>query len=155
MSCSPAFKWLVALVLPLSLAWKLTVGHDDPSELASEIVKFLSHQAFDDVVLTEMTVDSMPIVRATSGSCRVLVAKVNPNGSNQNLVRDLATATDHVFIVFRGSVYTQQPILLTVANYLWSRSLRELGVARRITPVIAAVASASCNIERLPWRTFT
>jgi len=24
----------------------------------------------------------------------------------------------------------------------------------RITPVIAAVASASCNIEELPWETF-
>jgi hypothetical protein len=141
-------------LLPLTLAWKAAIGHDDPNELANEIVKFLSNQAFD-VVLTERTVDSMPIVRATSGSCRVLVAKVEPDGSNQNLVRDLVTATDRLFIVFGGRVYTQQPVLLTVANYLWSRSLREVGLMRRITPVFAAVASASCDIEQLPWETFT
>jgi hypothetical protein len=93
----------------------------------------------------------MPIVQATSGLCRVLVAKVEPDGSNQDQVRDLATATDHVFIVFRGGVYTQQPVLLTMIESLWSRSLHKLGLMRRMSPVIGAVASASCDIEQLPW----
>jgi hypothetical protein len=100
-------------------------------------------------------VDSMPIFRATSGSCRILVAKVEPDGSEQDLVRNLATATDRLFIIFRGKVYTQQPVLLTVTNYLWSRFLRKLRLMRRVTPVIAAVASPSCDIEQLPWGTVT
>ena len=153
MNCSPALKWFVALLLPLTLAWKVTVGHNDPNESASEIVKFLRHQAFD-VSLIGRAADSMPIVRATSGSCRLLVLEVEPDGSSQELVRDLATATDDVFIIFSGRVYTQQPVLLTVTNYLWLKSLRKLGLVPRITPVIAAVASASCNIEELPWETF-
>jgi hypothetical protein len=128
------------------------VVHDDPNELASEIIQFLSRQAFD-VVLTE--VDSMPVVQANSGSCRILIVKVEPDGSSQDLVRYLAATEDHVFIIFRGRVYTQQPVLLTVTDTLWSRSLRKLGLMRRITPVIAAVANASCNIEELPWKTFT
>jgi hypothetical protein len=151
-SCSPALKWFVALLLPLTLAWKVSVVHDDPNELASEIIQFLSHQAFD-AVLTGGMVDSMPVVQATSGSCRILIAKVEPDGSSQDLVRNLATATDHVFIVFRGRIYTQQPVLLTVTDTLWSRSLRKLGLMRRIAPVLAAVASASCDIEQLPWGT--
>jgi hypothetical protein len=152
-SCSAALKWFVALLLPLTLACKVSVvAHDDPNELASEIIQFLSHQAFD-VVLTEL--DSMPVVQATSDSCRILIAQVEPDGSSQDLVRGLATTGDRVFIIFRGRVYAQQPVLLTVTNTLWSRSLRKLGLMRRITPVIAAVANASCNIEELPWKTFT
>ena len=153
MSCSLALKWFVALLLPLTLAWKVSVvAHDDPNELASEIIQFLSRQAFD-VVLTEL--DSMPVVQATSGSCRILIVQVEPDGSSQDLVRGLATTGDHVFIIFRGRVYAQQPVLLTVTDTLWSRSFRKLGLMRRITPVIAAVANASCNIEELPWKTFT
>jgi hypothetical protein len=147
-------KYFVALLLPLTLVWKATVGHDDSNEFASEAANFLRPQAFD-VVLSGKWADLMPIVRATSGSCRVLLAKAEPDGSSQDLVRDLATATDHVFIIFNGRVYTQHPVLLTVVNYLWSRSLRELGLIRRITPVIAVVASPSCNIKQLPWGTFT
>jgi hypothetical protein len=127
------------------------VAHDDPNEFTSEMIKFLSHQAFD-AVLTE--VDSMPVVRATSGSCHILIVQVEPDGSTQDLVHDLA-ATDHVSIIFRGRVYAQQPVLLTVTDTLWSKSLRKLGLMRGITPVIAAVANASCNIEELPWKTFT
>jgi hypothetical protein len=152
-SSSPAFKCFIALLLPLTLAWKVAVEHHDASELASDIIKFLHHQAFH-AVLTGGNLGSMPIIRATSGSCRVLIARVDANGSNQELVRDLATPTDHVFIIFRGRVYTQQPVLLTAANELWMRSLRKLGLMLRITPVIAAVASPSCDIERLPWETF-
>jgi hypothetical protein len=143
----------VALLLPITLAWKASViAHDDPNEFTNEIIKFLSHQAFD-AVLTD--VDSMPAVRATSGSCRILIVQVDPDGSSQDLVRYLAATGDHVFIIFRGRIYAQQPVLLTVTDTLWSRSLRKLGLIRSVTPVIAAVANASCNIEKLPWKTFT
>ena len=97
----------------------------------------------------------MPVVQATSDSCRILIVQVEPDGSSQDQVRGLATTGDHVFIIFRGRVYAQQPVLLTVTNTLWSRSLRKFGLMRRITPVIAAVANASCNIEKLAWKTFT
>jgi hypothetical protein len=152
-SCPPALKWFVALLLPITLAWKASVvAHDDPNEFTSEMIKLLRHQAFD-AVLTE--VDSMPVVRATSGSCHILIVQVEPDGSTQDLVHDLTTTGDHVFIIFRGRVYAQQPVLLTVTDTLWSKSLRKLGLMRSITPVIAAVANASCNIEELPWKTFT
>jgi hypothetical protein len=74
-----------------------------------------------------------------------------PDGSNRDLVRHLAAGTDRSFVVFRGTVYTQQPILWTVLDYLWSRFLRELGLVRHITPVIAVAVNTSCNAERLPW----
>src|SRR5262249_41886978 len=65
--------------------------------------------------------------------------------------RHLAAGADRSFVVFRGTVYIQQPIPLTVFHYLWSRFLRELGLTRHITPVIAVAANSSCNAEQLPW----
>ena len=59
-----------------------------------------------------------------------------------------AAEQDRSFVVFRGTVYAQQPILWTVLNYLWSRFLRELGLIRQITPVIAVAANFSCDAER-------
>lgn len=152
--CSRALKWLLALLLPLTLAWKVIVAYENENDLASEITKVLSNHAFD-VVQTDWMMESMPIIQATSGSCRVLVAKIAPNGSNANLIRNFATSTDQVFVVFRGKLYAEPPVLLIMTNYLLSKSLRKLGFVRRVPPVIAAVVSASCNIEQLPWGMFT
>ena len=150
MTCSPALKWFIVLLLPLTLAWKVAVSPDNANDLELEIVKFLRSQQFD-VISTSETMNYMPVIQATSSSCRMLVAKIVPNGSSGDLVRDLATASDRVFFVFRGQFYARQPILYTAFHYLWSRFLRELGLARHITPVLAVVATTSCDAEQLPW----
>ena len=81
----------------------------------------------------------------------MLVSAVTPDGSNRDLIRHIAAGTDHSFVVFRGTVYAQQPVLWTVVNFLWSRFLRELGLIRHIAPVITVAVNSSCNAERLPW----
>ena len=150
MNCSPALKWSIVLLLPLTLAWKVAVGPDDASDLELEIVKFLRNRQFDVTSTSEM-MNYMPVIHASSGSCRMLVAKIVPDGSSRDLIGDLATANDRVFIVFRGRIYAQQPILFTVLHYLWSRFLRELGLVRHITPVLAVVATTCCDAEQLQW----
>jgi hypothetical protein len=67
---------------------------------------------------------------------------------------DLVKTMDHVFIVYRGMIYTQQPTWLTVTHHWWSKYLRKLGLAGHEMPVIAVAATASCNAERLPWAEF-
>jgi hypothetical protein len=67
------------------------------------------------------------------------------------MISELATSTDRIFIVFRGNVYTEQPTWLTLVTHLWSRFLREMGFVRNTTPVIAVVATAPCDAERVPW----
>jgi hypothetical protein len=42
MSCSPALKWFIALLLPLTLGWKLTVHPDNPHELTKSLVEFFA-----------------------------------------------------------------------------------------------------------------
>jgi hypothetical protein len=52
------------------------------------------------------------------------------------MISELAAATDRIFIVFRGRVYTELPTWLTLVTHRWSRFLRELGLVRNTTPVL-------------------
>jgi hypothetical protein len=147
---SGAFRWSIASVLLLTIGWKIAIQPDDPNYLKEDLIKFFERNHFN-VVVTDEMVNDTPIIRATKASCHLQVARLTPDGSNRDLIRHLAAGTDRSFVVFRGTVYTQQPILLTVLDYLWSRFLRELGLVRHITPVIAVAVNSSCNAERLPW----
>lgn len=151
MNSSRAFRWCIAIAITLSIGWKVTIQPDNESYLTKRLVDFFEHNHFN-VVVTDEMVDYTPIIRAATDSCWLQVARLTPDGSNRDLIRNLAAGTDRSFVVFRGTVYIQQPIPLTVLHYLWSRFLRELGMTRHITPVIAvAASSSSCNAEQLPW----
>ena len=150
MNSSGAFRWSIAGVLLLTIGWKIAIQPDDPNYLKQDLIKFFERNHFN-VVVTDEMVNDTPIIRATKASCHLQVARLTPDGSNRDLIRHLAAGTDQSFVVFRGTVYIQQPILLTVLDYLWSRFLRELGLVRHITPVIAVAVNSSCNAERLPW----
>ena len=150
MTSSAALKCCLATLLPLTLAWKMAVGPDDPNEVVVEIVEFLSRQQFDVVIRREMP-NLMPIIQATSGMCLMQVAQMEADGTSEDFIRDRATATDNIFIVFRGRVYSQQPVLMTMINYLWSKFLHRLDLIRHITPTVGVVAAASCKVEQLPW----
>ena len=150
MSYSPALKWFIALLLPLTLAWKLTVGLDDSSELKNGIVELLVQHQFD-VVVTEEIVEGMPTIRATKKACRMLISKTSPYGWRRHMISELATATDRIFIVFRGKVYTEQPTWLTWSLTCGPGFFARLGFVHNTTPVIAVVATAPCDAERVPW----
>ena len=150
MSSSSAFKWSIVFIILLSIAWKIAIPPDNPDDLKDDLIEFFEHYHFN-VVVTEQMVNYVPIIQANTASCHLQIGKLTPDGSNRDLIRHLATGTDRLFIVFRGRVYAQQPIFWTVLNYLWSRFLRELGLVRHITPVIAVATNSSCDAERLPW----
>jgi hypothetical protein len=147
---SLVLRWSLLILLPLTIAWKLAAKPENPIEVQDAIVEFLAGQKFN-VALTGDVVQHGPIFEATSDSCRLRVAAISPLGDEVNLIQSLAATTDHVFFVFRKTIYTQQPILLGVMNYLWFRFLRELGLVSRIPPLLAVVSS--CDAERLPWST--
>src|ERR1700722_12767245 len=150
MNSSGAFRWFIAGVLLLTIGWKIAIQPDDPNYLKEGLIKFFERNHFN-VVVTDEMVNYTPIIRATTASCHLQIARLTADGSNRNLVGYLASGTDRSFVVFRGTVYARQPVLWTVLNYLWSRFLRELGLIRHITPVIDVAANSSCNAERLPW----
>jgi hypothetical protein len=148
---SPAFKWFIALLLPITIVWKLTAApYASSYELKDKLVEFLVHHQFDVVVLEEQY-DYMPVISASAGRCRMLIMKVSADGWQRDLVRARAQATGRAFFVFRGKVYPDQPIWLTAAAHLWSRGLQKLGLRSHIIPVIAVIAPELCGAERLPW----
>jgi len=137
-------------MLLVALGWKIAIQPDDPNYLKEDLIKFLERNHFS-VVVTDEMVNYTPIIRATTASCHLQIGRLTPDGSNRDLIRHIAAGTDRSFVVFRGTVYAQQPVLWTVLDYLWCRFLRELGLIRHITPVINVAANSSCNAERLPW----
>jgi hypothetical protein len=147
---SLAFKWFMAVAAALTIGWKITIHPDNKDYLTQHLVDFFELHHFN-VVVTDEMVNYTPIIRATTDSCQLQIARLTPDGSNRDLIRHLAAAADRSFVVFRGTVYIQQPIPLTVLHYLWSRFLRELGLTKHVTPVIAVAANSSCNAEQLPW----
>ncbi len=149
---SRALRWCVALLIPLTLAWKIAIPYYpyhpiDPSEA---LIEFFQRNGFN-VVVTVASGSHEPIIHATTDSCRLVIARLAPNGSNRELIRWLAGDTDRQFVVFRGDLYSQQPIISASIDYLWSRFLRELGLIRDIRPVIAVGANSACDTDRLPW----
>jgi hypothetical protein len=147
---SGAFRWFIAGVLLLAIGWKIAIQPDDPNYLTKNLTKFLERNHFD-VVVTDEEVNYTPVIWATTATCHLQIARLTPDGSNRDLIRHLAAGTDRTFVVFRGTVYAQQPIAWTILNYLWSRFLRELGLIEHITPVVSVAVNSSCNAEQLPW----
>lgn len=148
---SPAFKWLIALLLPLTIVWKLTgVPHASSYEIKNKLVDLLIRYQFDVVELKEWS-DHMPVISASTGRCRMLIMKVSPDGWQRDLVRARAQGTERVFFIFRGAIYPDQPVWLTAATHLWARELQKLGLRWHISPVIAVIAPELCGAERLPW----
>jgi hypothetical protein len=147
---SRTLRWSVAILVPLTLAWKIAIPPYNPDDLKGELVEFFERNGFS-VVVTDELVNYVPIIHASTDSCRLLVARLTPDGSNRDLIRSLTGDTDRQFVIFRGELYAQQPIFWTVVYYLSSRFLRELGLKREITPVIAVGANSSCDTDRLPW----
>jgi hypothetical protein len=153
----PAPKWLILiLLLALTIGWKVvarsTAGDQvSDRDIQAAVAEFLARQHFA-VSVSEKVEESKPSVGANSGSCRILVARSPAVGYDRDLIQRYAEADDHVFVVFRGQVYTDQPTFLTVSDALWSRFRRELGFAVEASPVLAVVAKTNCEAERLPWR---
>jgi hypothetical protein len=143
---SRALRWSVAILVPLTLAWKIAIPPYEPDDLNGELVEFFERNGFNVAVTDKL------VLHATTDSCRLLIATLKPDGSNRDLIRSLTGYPDRQFVVFRGDVYTHQPVFWTVTYYLYSRFFRELGLIRDIAPVIAVGANSSCNTDRLPWR---
>jgi hypothetical protein len=153
-NCSPVLKWFIILALPLTLGLKLIVRPDrsapGETDILQTVAKFLVRQHFV-VTLSDQPGGAKPTVLATAGACRVLVANSNAIAWDRDAIRRNATVADRIFVVFRGRTYKEQPTWLTVPYFLWSRLQRELGLAPQAAPLLAVIATASCDAERLPW----
>jgi hypothetical protein len=147
-SFSPALKWLIAIFLLLTLAWKLSVKADGDEHVEDDVIAFLTRQGFQVVVAKET--NSRGIV-AVNNTCRMHVIIASNDGADRDMMRSLATADESLIFVHQSKVYQEQPILLAVSAELWTRPLRKMGLTNRHEYVLAVVAQLRCDAERLPW----
>jgi hypothetical protein len=145
---SSTLKWLLIVLMPITMGWKVVIQPENPGETRDAVFKFLKDQKFD-VRTTDESIEDMPIIEASSDTCHLRIARVSPLGHEAELVRRASKADERIFYVFRGADYSKQPIGQTLANYFWFKFLRELGLVSRVPPVFAVMTS--CAAERLPW----
>jgi hypothetical protein len=62
---------------------------DDPNYLKEDLIKFLERNHFS-VVVTDEEVNYTSIIRATTASCHLQIGTLTPDGSNRDLIRDIA-----------------------------------------------------------------
>ena len=150
MNSSSTFRWILAIALVLSVAWKTAIRSGIGNDAKEHLVVFLKRNHFE-VSPIEQMVSDVSMIRAQTASCRLQIVQLAANGSDRDLFTSLAAGADRAFVVFRGKVYGQQPILWTVLDDFWVRHLRELGVTTHSSPVIAVAANSSCDAEQIPW----
>ena len=56
----------------------------------------------------------MQMVEATAGLCQLRVALSASRGWHRDLIRTMTKPGEQTFVVFRGKVYPEQPMLLTI-----------------------------------------
>ncbi len=151
MSFSPALKWLIAILLPLTLAWKLTVKADRNDHLEEDVIAFLTRQGFQTVAAEDTNFRG---ILAVNNTCRMRVMIASSDGSDRDQTRSLVAADESLIFVHQGKVYQEQPILLTVSAEKWARALRKMGLTDRNEFILAVVAQRQCDADRIPWDQF-
>jgi hypothetical protein len=124
----------------------------EPQEkiIENKVEQFLVRNHFS-VVGSREVVFGLQLVEAAAGGCRMSIALSASRGWHRDLIRGLTTPADRTFVVFGGKIYREQPMWLTVSDFLWSKFLGELGLKTYPAPVINVIASPICDAERLPW----
>ena len=151
MRYSHAPKVFLALAIALTVLLKVLVRDtENPNArlaVQDTVVAFLTRYQFQS--------HSMPDgsrIYAASGDCRLLIEQMFPRGWNLDSIRTLHAQEGRLSFVFKGRVYTDQPIGSTILSDYWTRLQQKLGLHPVSNPVLAVVASENCSLDALPWK---
>jgi hypothetical protein len=143
------FGGLLLATIGLKISGALGSGVAHPDDVVrAQLHDFLSHHGF---VAQPTEIVNPVAVAGQSGSCQLLLINVAPQGWHRDMPGRYATATDQSFFVFRAQRYQQQPIWLTRADYYWRLPARTVGLQTPLDLVLGVVASAACDVNKLPW----
>jgi hypothetical protein len=146
-------RLLLALLLVVSLAVKIPGSTRQENAAAVDVAEyvavFLKRHGFK---VDEGTSDvDMFSLSASSGSCRLLVAVLSPQGWHSDIIRKLTPASHRLFFLYDGVIYPDQPVLLTRIHDYWSRFLRYAGRDSPLQPVLGIAGSPGCALDGIPW----
>lgn len=148
---------LLALVMALSLLPKIlgaSKAQAEAGEVSDRVAAVLEAHGFK--VAKNAADEDLFSLSGLRGQCRLLVAVLSPHGWHRDVMRRLAPADSQLFFVFDGVSYPDQPLLLTRADYYWSRLLRYAGIDQPSMPVLGVVGSSACELDEISkldfWR---
>ena len=150
MKYSHMLKWLLLLLLPISLGWKSALHIDYSTGFDDRIRQFLARNYFI-VSESEEVMQNKRTFRASRGACRMLVTAISARGWERDFLKNRETEVQQVFFIFAGKVYAEPPAWPATFDYLRYKILLELGLKVRPSPVLSVIAAKSCDVERLPW----
>lgn len=79
-SYTPIVRWLLIMLLPLTLGWKFAADRKPNYTPKDLIVEFLIRHNFDAVATDQMILTDLPLIYASAGACRMFVAEAAPDG---------------------------------------------------------------------------
>ena len=91
------------------------------------------------------------MIRATARCVPHARCQISCDGSDRDTDSPLRNGCGHRLRRFRRKDLRGTANWLTVSDFLWARFQRELGLKAEATPVLAVIATTSCEAERLPW----
>jgi len=147
---SLAPKVFLALAIALTVSLKVMVRDTNQNAhlaVLDSVVAFLTRHQFQ----SHGTPDGSRIY-ASSGNCRLAMRQVDPQGYNLDAIKTIDAKEGQLFFVFKGLVYTDQPLASTILSHYWFRLQQKLGLHPSWNPVLAVVSSDSCAMDALPWK---
>jgi hypothetical protein len=139
---------MISLLLPPTLAWKLSVGAGNPNEFMERTLAFLMRSGYEVKIMDVM--NGMQIMDAVKGDCRMFVADRSDPGWTRQLMESLGGDTSRNFTIFGGKVYRGEPTWRVMVNTIYFKNLRRLGLTRFQTMAEVA-ASPGCDADLLTW----
>ena len=145
MTYRPAFSLIFAIALVASLALKLpgiaTQSTTSDVGVPTEVARVLEQRNFQ--VSRLAPDDDLAAISGISGTCRVTIASVSPQGWHRSLIAQMA-AGGQLSYLFDGGIYAEQPVFKTKLSYYWTRLNRYFGRTVRPHPVLAVIAGPAC-----------
>jgi len=157
-SFSPALRWFVAFLLVLTVGLKWATSNVGPTITAQAegqfgergVSQFLVRNQFR-ITESREVVFGMQLLVAEAPFCQLKVVLSSSRGWHRDLIQNLTKGSANSFVVFGGKIYREQPIWLTVSDFLWARALNGLGFKANFMPVITVIEKQNCGAENLPW----
>jgi hypothetical protein len=147
MNYSPGFKWLLALLVPITLGFKLVTTHDEPRPFVDRLTTFLEMEGFS--IVSNETIALNNALVAARNECRILFAPVSDTLSDE-LIKKMVNQTDRIVFIFHGEAYDKIPNWTTAADRIFSRIITRLGF-HSPSPTLRVAASPQCEIGKIPW----
>ena len=134
----------------MSRNWTVPGSEEDLVGVKPAISELLSRNGFE-MIASEGQLE-FPSVFARRNECLIQVILAAPQGWQNDVIAQMASADFRVFFVFRGRTYQRQPTWKTAYDHRLRLLRGYFGLTSPAHPVLGVVASHACDLGGIPWQ---